>query len=251
MVLCLVLLLAQISASIDASKLALTAPATVAVVDIDKIKGEPWRLAWSPDGRQMHLAAMKRQRNGTLELTHHLIDVTSGEWRKVDAAPEWSTAYWDWKAAKSAPGQTTFGIELDTQKKNQTATARPMGGALARGGVDAGSTGATLDDAAGQGSTNILVITMLVKGEIVGRWEGEPMVPGLTFGWGPKGLQAIAFAAQDGGLMVLDEQGRSQKIKGTRDVRLPAWSDDGSRLAWVEKQDRKKFRIQVAGVSAS
>lgn len=247
MLLLLFALLAQAPATADVSTLTLGAPSTVAVVDTDKIKGEPWRLTWSPDGEQMHLVAMVRKRDGSMELTHHVIAVKSGEVKKLDTEPEWSSEYWSWKAHRSAPGNSAFTIELDTQKKNESATARPMGGDLARGGTSSG-TGASIDSVAGQMSTNVLVITLLLKGEVLGQWKGEPFVAGMTFGWAPAGMDAIAFAATDGRLVLMDEEGRKQKIETTKDVRLPAWSIDGDRLAWVEKQDRKKFRIQVADI---
>jgi len=247
MLLLLSFLLAQTPAAADASKMTLGAPSTVAVVDADRIKGEPWRLAWSPDGEQMHLVAMTRKRDGSMELTHHVITLTTGEVKKVDTEPEWSPDYWGWKSHRAAPGNPSFAIELDQQKKNESATARPMGGDLARGGASS-APGASIDSVAGQMSTNVLIITLLLKGEVLGQWKGEPFVPGLTFGWAPAGLDAVAFAGQDGRLMLMDEEGRKQKIETTKDVRLPAWSIDGDRLAWVEKQDRKKFRIQVADI---
>jgi len=240
-------LLTQAPAAADASKMTLGAPATVAVVDTDKIKGEPWRLTWSPDGDQMHLVAMTRKRDGAMNLTHHVITLKSGDVKKVDTEPEWSTDYWSWKSHRAAPGNASFAIELDQQKKNESATARPMGGDLARGGASS-APGASIDSVAGQMSTNVLIITLLLKGEVLGQWKGEPFVPGLTFGWAPVGMDAIAFASQDGRLMLMDEEGRKQKIDTTKDVRLPAWSIDGGRLAWTEKQDRKKFRIQVADI---
>jgi hypothetical protein len=246
------LLLVQAAASatqsaMDASKLELGAPTTVAVVDTDKIKGEPWRLAWSPDGKQLAMSAMKRGRNDAMDLTHYVVDATGGEAKKVDAEPEWASEYWTWKSHRAAPGNPGFEIQLDQQRKNESATARPMGGDLARGGASS-APGASIDDVAGQMSTNVLVITLMLKGAVLGQWKGEPFVPGLTFGWAPTGMNGIAFAGQDGKLMVMDEAGRKQKVESTKDVRLPAWSADGARLAWAEKQDRKKFRIQTAAV---
>jgi hypothetical protein len=234
-------------AAADASKLTVGALATIAVVDTDKIKGEPWRISWSPDGQHLHLVAMKRMRDSSLELTHHLIDLASGEVKKVDAEPEWAAEYWTWKSDRAAPGNRAFAIELDQQRKNESATARPMGGDLARGGASS-ATGATVDDVAGQMSTNVLVITLLLKGAVLGQWKGEPFVPGLTFGWAPAGMNAIAFTGQDGKLVLMDEQARKQRVEATKDARLPAWSPDGRKVAWAEKQDRKKFRIQVADV---
>jgi hypothetical protein len=237
----------QTLAAADASKLTLGTPATLVVVETDKIKGEPWELAWSPDGEQLHLVAMKRVRDGSMELTFHLIDTKSGKVEKVDAKPEWAADYWNWKSHRAAPGKPSFEIGLDQQQKNESNTARPMGGDLARGGASSAQ-GASVDAVAGQMSTNILIITLLLKGEVIGQWKGEPFVPGMTYGWAPAGMNAMAFAAQDGRLMLLDEQGRKQKIERTKDVRLPAWTTDGRRLAWIERQDKKKFRIQVAEI---
>lgn len=236
------------AAPVDATALSVGAPATAAVVNTDRIKGEPWRLTWSPDGSQLLLTAMRRVRDGSMELTHHLIDVASGTVKKADAEPEWSATYWAWKAHRSAPGNGAFAIELDQQRKNEAATARPMGGALARGGATSGPGGAGIDDVAGQMSTNVLVITLLLKGAVLGQWKGEPFVPGLTFGWAPAGMDAVAFADPDGRLTLMDEEGRKQQVEGTKDVRLPAWSVDGRRIAWAEKQGRKEFRIQIAEI---
>ena len=247
MVFVLTILLAQAVTAVDVSKVTVSAPTTLTVVDVDKIDGEPWRLSWSPDGKQMHLAAMKRKAT-VLQTTDYVIDVASGSVKPAAPLPEWATKYWEWKSWKTAPGNAAAEITIDQQRKNVSATARPMGGDLARGGGSV-NPGTTVDEAAGGTSTNLLIITLLFKGEILGRWEGEPMVPGLTFGWGPQGTEMMAYAAQDGKLGLVDLQGRKQKINGTRDVRLPAWSADAKRLAWVEKQDRKKFRIQIADVS--
>lgn len=236
------------ASAVDATALTVGAPATIAVVNTDKIKGEPWRINWSPDGSQLLLVAMKRGRGGSMDFTHHLIDVKAGTVKKVDQEPPWSAEYWNWKSYRSAPGNAEFAIELDQQRKNESATARPMGGALARGGATTGPGGAGLDDVAGQMSSNVLVITLLLKGAVLGQWKGEPFVPGLTFGWAPAGMDAIAFSDPDGRLTLMDEEGRKQQIAGTKDVRLPAWSVDGRRIAWAEKQGRKEFRIQVAEI---
>jgi hypothetical protein len=242
------LLAGQVTAP-DASKLIVTKPSVLVVVDVDTIRGEPWRLCWSPDGQQLSLVAMKRKDAG-MDVTHHLIEV-SGTVRSVDAEPPWASSYWEWKSWKSAPGKPEFVITIDQQKKNESATARPGGGAMARGALSGGDPGISIDEAAGQMSANVLIITLLLKGQVLGEWKGGPFVPGMTFGWAPPGMDAIAFADKDGHLVLMDEQGRRQRIDGTKDVRLPAWSADGARVAWVEKQDRKKFRIQVANVSGS
>lgn len=49
----------------------------------------------------------------------------------------------------------------------------------------------------------------------------------------------------------MDEQGGKQEVAGSKDAILPAWSADGSRLAWLQKEGRGKFVLQVARVSSS
>src|SRR5687767_14601788 len=109
-------LVAQALTAVDVSKVTVSAPATLTVVDVDRIDGEPWRLAWSPDGKQMHLAAMKRK--GTvLQTKDYVIDVASGSVTPAAPLPEWATKYWEWKSWKSAPGNPAAEISIDQQRK--------------------------------------------------------------------------------------------------------------------------------------
>lgn len=91
--------------------------------------------------------------------------------------------------------------------------------------------------------------TLRLKGEIIGQFVNSPAVPGLTFGWGPAGTGLIAFANRDGRLMIMDDQGRKQQVASTKAVLLPAWTDDGNRLAYLEKSGRKKFVLKVIDVT--
>ena len=69
------------------------------------------------------------------------------------------------------------------------------------------------------------------------------------FSWGPIGSATIAYVERDGGrLMLLDREKHKRAIAGTRDALLPAWSIDGSRLAWVQKTGRKKYTRVWAAV---
>lgn len=233
------------AAAVDASKITVGPAMTVGTIDTGKIKGDPWRLAWSPDQQQFYVAGRKVKKN-TAEVWHWLVDAKSGAISDTKAVPAWADTYWEWKSAQAAPGAPAMKIALDTQRKNQSATSRPVGGSLARGGVDVGG-GASMDDVANQTSQNVTIIDLRLKGELIGHWENEPMAPGLTFGWAPKGLNAIAYANPGGRLVVMDEQGRKHEVDSSN-ILLPAWSDDGTRLAWLEKVDKKKYRLVVAPV---
>lgn len=240
---------AQVSTgAVDASKIALQPATTLVELDTGKLKGEPWRFAWSPDGKQFYLATMK-QSGATQELTHYVIDAADRSVKKIDDVPAWASQYWGWKSAQAAPGSPTFKIQLDTEKKTVAPTARPMGGDLARGGTSGSpGSGMSSEEAASvtDQSSNVTIATMKLKGEVLGTWTNAAIVPGLTFGWGPKGSHLIAFGDQDGRLVLMDEDGHKQRVAGTSGVRLPAWSDDGTKLAWVERVDKKKYRVQVA-----
>jgi hypothetical protein len=72
----------------------------------------------------------------------------------------------------------------------------------------------------------------------------------LTFGWGPKGSQVIAYAAQKSGkVVVMNAGGKKRELDGTKDALLPAWSPDGSRLVWLQKAGRRKFVLKVTQVN--
>jgi Tol biopolymer transport system component len=73
-------------------------------------------------------------------------------------------------------------------------------------------------------------------------------VPGYTFSWAPQSFgTAIAYARPDGHLSVMDHDGGKKEVPGTKNARLPAWSDSGKRIAFVQK-DGKKFDVYVVDI---
>ena len=226
----------------------------VAVLDMGKLKGEPSRLAWSPDGSRVYLQTLEGGfGRPNVKLRHYVFTVANGAKEDLQAEPEWASAYWTAKSGQTSPDGPPLKIELKTEQRREQTTSVPRGGDLARGGTSI-ATGTSVSDgvAAAYNSQTVAVHSMLFKGETVGEFINSVIVPGLTFGWGPQGSRLIAFAAQKTGrVVVMDGQGTKQEIPGSRDAILPAWSADGSRLAWLQKEGRGKFVLQVARVSAS
>lgn len=230
------------------------APALATEFDLGTLKGKLVReLAWSPDGAELYLMTYDPTKDALVkEAFHYLMPSRGGAPKRVDVKPEWAQAYFDWKAAQAAPGDASLKIEVATEKRKEGAVAVPFGGDLARGGTNAGTGGISASEAmaAADGMKTYDAYAMRLKGETVGEWINHPIVPGLTFGWGPKGSGLIAFAElKSGRLILMDRTGAKQKFDDTRNVVLPAWNEDGTRLAYLESRGRNRFALFVATVT--
>jgi hypothetical protein len=243
-------------AQVPVGSIAVT-PATTINIDLGKLKGKLVRqLAWSPDATELYLMTYDPNQDASIKKAYHfVIPVATGLPKSVDAAPKWAEEYWIWKAGQASPDDPSLKIDVAEERRRVSAVALPFGGDLARGGSDAsaaGSGGGLSTEsamAAANASQMSDVRTMRLKGQVVGEWINHPIVPGQTFGWGPKGTGLMAYAEQKSGRLVLMNQaGDRQTIDGTRDVSHPAFSADGSRLAYLEGRGRNRFALVVAAV---
>jgi len=227
------------------------APKQVAEFDMNKLRGVIRRLAWNADGTQLYLQTAELKSDALMkEAFNYVITVATGDMKKVDNEPAWATEYYAWKSWKSAPGDDAFAIELATEQRKASATAIPMGGDYARGG-----TGSDVSGAAGSASMESVAAAaqqmqtgtaniMRLKGQVIGEWMNQPIVPGQSFGWGPKGTNLIAYAEPNNRqLIVMDKSGAKQKISDTKGVYVPAFSVDAQKLAWMEVRGKKAVLI--------
>ncbi len=257
MVLALTLIITSVSPAVDASKLKLSAPAPIVEFDAKKLKGVLYRLAWSPDGQQLYLQTIERDRAGNITTAHHYLMALNGEApKRVDQEPAWSAAYWEWKSTRAAPGRPAFKIDLEESQRRVKTTSTPMGGDLAKGGLEASGAMAPIGGgAAGEGMTAAMqsqiahYYTLKLKGEVVGEFVNAAAIPGLTFGWGPPGTGLIAFSNPDGRVVVMDDQGRKQEISSSKSTLLPAWTDDGKRLAYLQRTGKDKVALHLVDVT--
>lgn len=251
------LFLAPQSAPISAQSVTIT-PKPVAEFDMSRLKGEIRRVAWNADNTQLYIQTAELNKDAQPKALHHyLADPANGALKDTDAEPAWAATYWEWKSWKAAPDDEHFMIEVSEEQRKSAATAIPMGGDYARGGTgggdvagSAGSASASSVMAAAQQSQTGTARMLKLKGQTVGEWLNLPIVPGQTFGWGPKGTGVIAYAEPNNrALMVMDKTGAKKKIDDTRGVYSPSFSNDAKRLAWLEVRGKKAVLV-VAEVSA-
>src|SRR5262249_27895651 len=230
----------------------ISAPARLATIDV---KGEPTRLAWSADGTQLALQTAERDKLGMMNgnLRFYLLSSADGKLTSAQAFPEWADKYWAWKSNNYTPWSSTTTIDIKKDEKTLTATSSPMGGSLAKGGTSGDPNGGstTPEELARRQyeAQKVNVITLTLMGETVGYFEGMQFIPGYTFGWSPKDLASIAYVNSSGRLAVMDKDGKKQQVDGTKNVLLPAWSVDGTKIVFLQKAAKNKYELCVAAVT--
>jgi len=238
----------------DAQKMTLSIAQPVAEVDAGKLKGNLERLAWSPDGVEFYIQTVERDSRFAVKSTkHYIVSTGSKNVKATDQEPAWASKYWTWKSGQASPAAAGFKILVDGPRQETVrSTSAPTGGALAKGGgVDpmAGTTVGDVASAVNQSQTKT-IYTLKLNGEPLGDWVNEPVTPGTNFSWAPAPIAMMVFAAREGGpLLLIDSAGRKQPLTGAKAAVLPAWSNDGTRIAWLERKDKKKYDLMVAEVS--
>lgn len=224
----------------------LTSPAVWADIDAKAIKGRPARLAWSDDRSTLYLQTVEGDTPESLAFHHYLMH-KGGTLAAIAEQPAWVAPYWKWKSAKSLAGDPQLTIVVDTQKKvldNLNGTAANKAVYLTDSPI--GITGQALTLARQSGGEQI-VNRLLLKGHVIGEFLDQMIVPGYTFSWSPEELRLIAYRSQAGRLTIMDDEGRTESIDDTKDVLLPAWSDDGAAIAYLQ-QSRGRFSVRVVEV---
>lgn len=232
----------------DVSKLTIGAPAPIAELDLGKLKGELRQIAWSPDGSRLYIQTADGSPQAP-KLRHYWVALEGGAVLGIDAPPEWVQPYWAFKSDRAAPGIGSLMIELEVKVETMK-VGTGQAGALDRESNPIGGNVGNVDTIAKANDQNQkqYVHRLTLLGETISEFVNARPIPGLMFSWGPEKSGAIAFTDRDGRLLLLDQQKHKRAIAGVKDALLPAWTTDGSRLAWVQKSGRRKYTLVYAPV---
>ncbi|HUR34239.1 MAG TPA: hypothetical protein VM032_10625 [Vicinamibacterales bacterium] len=222
-------------APFDVGAIAVAPPTAITELTRKGLRGEPSRLAWSPDGSALYI----QSRDGVgsaAQLKHFQVRLSDQLMRPLDEEPGWAAEYWHNKVTELAPGMPWLKIDVALDK-TRTRVA-PFAGGFASAGSATGSDAAS--------SFTLAYVRLSYLGVEIGQWMTDEPKSGVTFGWGPAGSGALAFADRQGRLALLDKERRVRVVPHTGGVMLPAWSPDGNYLAFLEKHGRRYTLASVA-----
>jgi hypothetical protein len=233
--------------STDVTRLVVGTPTVVGELDLGKLKGELRQIGWSSDGSEVYIETAEGKPPSE-KLHSYALQIAGGAPAPLKQKPEWATSYWAFKSDRFAPGIGSLMIDVQQTIENMKYGTGSAGaidqGDRANGGMT--TSGANAERAALSDKNHVVRLKLL--DETVSEFVNEAPVPGLMFSWGPVRSGAIAFTDRDGRLFLFDQAKHKQAVAGAKDALLPAWTMDGSRLAWVQRSGRRKFTLVYATV---
>ena len=227
---------------------AVSPPALVIDLDGGVLPGSPIQLSWSPDSSSWYLETIEG--DGPSAKRHGFtIAIGDPSPKPVDTPPAWAAQYWSWKSSRRSPAHPEVLIEVESgRRRGQIPTQSLRDKAAGTSNPATAMRGAA--EASNEYQNSAVVTTLTVLGSVVSELVDEPLIPGMTFGWSPGSFDAIAFRTpRKDTLSISRVGGDTQQIDQTKNVLLPAWSPDGTKIAFLMKTGHKKFELRQIIVS--
>jgi len=247
-------LVGQMAAGVfDATTAKVSAPAALTQIESGKLKGNPLRLAWGDQG-QLFLRSAETDKWGNERGRNYVLSLDKPALVQAEEQPAWAALYWNWKSGISAPGVPVMRFDIETREQSKTATGSTQEGGSGSYSFDNPnksdpSQSQIAKDVASM--QKIITTTVKLKGQLIVESQNMSVPPGTTFGWAPSGLGALAYADSKKKLVLVDREGRKFEVPNTEDVLLPAWSPDGTRIAYLQRKDRKTYILNIVTVTAA
>jgi len=234
----------------DVATLKIGAPTPIVELDLGRLKGDLREVSWSPDLTEFYVQTSEGNPQAP-KLHHYSVAVAGGAVKPLDRQPDWAEEYWAHKSDRLVPGMEWIAIEVEQKIENLKF------GTGSAGAADRSSGGLNGENALGASASNVekaaesqhvRVVRFKIFGETVSEFLNEQPIPGMMFGWGPDKSGTIAFTDREGRLTLLDQRKHKHAMPGVKDASFPAWTLDGTQLAWVQKNGRKKYTLMYATV---
>lgn len=231
----------------DPTKLVVSAPVTLRELGKAQVRGVPTRMAWSPDGAWLYVRVSTFDRWSNETVRHVLVETAGDGVRDLSDEPGWLARSWNIKSALTSPTLASWRIKIDAREDQVRTTNVPREGSIAQHG----DPGAGLDETvrkAANSSQMVLFEDYVLNGKVIASAVNGHVSPGRTFAWAPAPLSLIAFVNAKGRLMLMNQAGVGREVKGAKKPSLPAWSEDGRRLAFVQSSGEPNATVKVVDI---
>lgn len=235
-------------AAVDLQQTPIGAPETMRRIEITSGRGTPTQMCPSPDGTEVYLRISTFDRWANESVRHELVSIRGTGRRVVDDEPAWAARYWSWKSAPEAPGHSALRLVLERREEIVRGASVASEGGIGQNTSDPYISQEELTRNAALSRQKAVVLTLSLHGRVVARTVNESLKPGRTFGWAPASLGWLAYVNEKGGLVLMDERGRSREVRGTRNVLLPAWTDEGRTLLFLQRSGSGVYDLRSVSV---
>jgi hypothetical protein len=219
---------------VDVAKLTISAPATIRDLDVKGARGVPTRMAWSLDDKWIYVRLSTFDRWSNETVRHLLVEVAGKGTGTLADEPGWLPRYWNTKSAMASPVLPSWRIKIDTRQETVRTANVPREGNIGMHGDPTAGLDETVKNAA-LSSQQASFQNYLLNGHVVAASVNGQVVPGRSFAWAPAPLPLFAYVNDKGRLVVMNHDGKTREVKGPKKPLLPAWSENGRRLAWVQE----------------